>query len=246
MSLANRSPASKALASASNAPKGAIIFLLRAASTSPSSSRIITPIPIALCDEKTAPSTLTLNIRVCGGVQKLLHSGLGLGSLGDTVVAVNSARYVAAHRIISLPVFCFPPFLTSSQLHQSAQAMVTIRASLSSSTLSTITNCHKKSWKDTHSSPPVGATTFEYAQVSFAFLQLHNICPVVSTSVQHSSQMPCYNTFLFMRLAFVGKISCKLSTQSASICAVLVGSIFSSKIVALDYCLSWSPRSQVC
>nr|POE66896.1 hypothetical protein CFP56_28319 [Quercus suber] len=78
------------------------------------------------CYENMAPSTLTLNIGAGGGVHKLLNSSIVLGSLGDTVVAVYSARYISAHWIISLPAFRFPPFLTSFRLHQRAQAIVTI------------------------------------------------------------------------------------------------------------------------
>ena len=169
MSFAKSIPASKALASASTAPKGAIIFLLRAASTRPSSSLISTPIPTAPCEENTALSTLTLNNGAGGGVHELLSSSDGHGTLSDSVAAVYSTRYVAAHLIISFTFFCFPPFLTSFQLHQRAQAIVTICASLSSSTLSIITNCQRKLKNDPQSSLPIGTITFEHAQVSLAF-----------------------------------------------------------------------------
>ena len=59
-SLAKWSPNSKAFASISTAPRGAIIFLLRAPTTLPSASLTRTPRPASFWDAKTAPSTLIL------------------------------------------------------------------------------------------------------------------------------------------------------------------------------------------
>ena len=59
-SFANCIPASKALASTSRAPRGALIFLLQAPTTFPSASRTSTPIPVAFCAPKTAPLTFIL------------------------------------------------------------------------------------------------------------------------------------------------------------------------------------------
>ena len=66
-SLAKSNPVSQALASASTAPKGTSILLLRAASTLPLSSLMTTPRPVAFCFENVAPSTFTLKQSPRGG-----------------------------------------------------------------------------------------------------------------------------------------------------------------------------------
>ena len=71
MSLAKRRPASSAFASASTTPEGAKIFLPIAASTLPSPSQIIIPIPMVFCADNTALLTLTLNKFANGGDQEL-------------------------------------------------------------------------------------------------------------------------------------------------------------------------------
>ncbi|KAL4607664.1 hypothetical protein ACB092_09G191600 [Castanea dentata] len=95
ISLAKSRPVSKAFASASNAPNGTSSFLLRAASTLPSLSLMITPTPADFWSVKSAPSTLTLDLFPGGGSHELLNTSIGVGGPGDSVAVVYSARYVA-------------------------------------------------------------------------------------------------------------------------------------------------------
>ena len=59
-SLAKLTPTSKAFSSASTTPREQFYFLLKATTTSPASSLMITPAPARFLCEKTAPSVLTL------------------------------------------------------------------------------------------------------------------------------------------------------------------------------------------
>ncbi|KAL0002186.1 hypothetical protein SO802_015967 [Lithocarpus litseifolius] len=96
-----RIPASKALVLASSDPSGASILLLRFASTLPSSSRIITPIPTTPCVEKTTPLTLTLNRGLGGGDYELFNSSMGTNAHGVANVVVYSAKYVLVWEIFN-------------------------------------------------------------------------------------------------------------------------------------------------
>ena len=98
-SLANCRPTSKVFASTSKAPTGAPIFLLKAATTNPLSSRIMTPTSDSFHFENIAPSTLTLYCEPDGGDHLPTRSEEGVG--GTTLVAWYSWRYYLAHRTSS-------------------------------------------------------------------------------------------------------------------------------------------------
>lgn len=97
MSQAKTATTSSALASTYNAPKGSIKFLLIAATTLPWSSLVITPIPVHLCLEKTAPSVFTLYHPIGGGVHLLLPIELPWGWIGFSYTAKYSSNSLVAN-----------------------------------------------------------------------------------------------------------------------------------------------------
>ena len=111
MSFAKSRPTSKAFASASIAPNGAKIFLLKASSILPSSSRIIMPRPTAFYVEKMAPSTFTLN-KFASGDDQVLLSSIGVALHVASITALYSSKYWVAQWTNTILDFLISPFLT--------------------------------------------------------------------------------------------------------------------------------------
>ena len=88
-SCVNSTPASIAFASISVAPRGAFTILLKAAITTPYSSRITTPIPVFFLCLKTTPLKFTLYYSRVGG----LHVITGLAPQASSCLTSFAAWY---------------------------------------------------------------------------------------------------------------------------------------------------------
>ena len=136
----------KAFALASKAPKGALIFLLNAATTCPWESQIRTPTPTASWALKVALSTLILHLNIGGGDHPTTWI-IGV-IVGRQFAALYSSKYYIVHCTKATPLFLLPLCLTSFLLNHMDHAIVTTIATLSSSYESGISRFHIKSKSD--------------------------------------------------------------------------------------------------